>query len=91
MFYFFLGVGDAQNVGFKADGLTKMEGAPYYYGRFGRVDDTRFYNLASNGYYWSASTVTGSTSFILNYNGSALYPAYQSGRDRGRSVRCLAR
>ena len=68
-----------------------MEGAPYYYGRFGYVYDTRFYRLAATGYYWSASTVSASDSFALRYFGSVLYPANQRLRGNGRSVRCLAR
>ena len=68
-----------------------MEGLPYAFGRFGHVNDTRFYNLTWNGYYWSGSTVSSAYSFNLYYNGSDLYSASQYDRDYGRSVRCVAR
>ena len=85
------GSGGAQNVGYTEGGLAKMEGLPYAFGRFGYVGATRFYDLAGHGYYWSGSTVSSANSFYLGYNGSELYPANQSGRVNGRSVRCVAR
>jgi len=85
------GSGSAQNVGYTEGGLAKMEGLPYAFGRFGYVYDTRFYNLAGYGRYWSGSTVSSAYSFALDYSGSELYPANQSNRDYGRSVRCVAR
>ncbi len=83
-------VGSA-DVGFASGGLDKMEGLPYAFGRFGAVAGTTFFNLTTAGYYWSGTAVDSSYAYYLNYNGSALYPAYQNRRDSGRPVRCLAR
>ena len=85
------GSGSAVNVGFKEGGLAKMEGLPYAFGRFGYLGGSRLYSLASYGYYWSGSTVSSSGAFYLDYSDSALYPSYQVNRDRGWSVRCVAR
>ena len=85
------GSGSAQNVGYTEDGLAKMEGLPYAFGRFGNVDATRFYYLAGSGGYWSGSTVSSAGSFTLGYNGSGLYPAHQDNRGYGWSARCVAR
>ena len=85
------GSGSAQNVGYTEGGLAKMEGLPYAFGRFGVVDGTKFYALPWNGYYWSGSTVSSAGSFNLGYNGSELYPANQTYRHHGWSVRCVAR
>ena len=85
------GSGSAQNVGYTEGGFAKMEGLPYAFGRFGYVNVTRFSNLASDGAYWSGSTVSSAASFRLLYNGSALYPANQTARNFGWSVRCVAR
>ena len=85
------GTGSSVNVGYKSGGLEKIEGLPYAFGRFGYVYGTAFYNLSANGFYWSGSTVSSERSFNLDYNDSELYPAYQANRDRGRSVRCVAR
>ena len=68
-----------------------MEGLPYAFGRFGFVLGTTFYNLSANGRYWSGSTVSSERSFNLSYSDSALYPADQSNRYDGRSVRCVVR
>ncbi len=81
----------ATNVGFADDGLSKMEGLPYAFGRFGFVNGTTFYHLASGGYYWSGTAVSSSQAYNLHYNGSVLYPASQLYRCYGWSVRCLAR
>ena len=85
------GSGSPQNVGYTEGGLAKMEGLPYAFGRFGNVNATRFYDLAGFGYYWSGSTVSSASSFALAYLGSGLYPARQSYRSSGWSVRCVAR
>ena len=85
------GSDSAQNVGYTEGGLAKMEGLPYAFGRFGYVDATRFGHLAGDGNYWSGSTVSSAYSFGLYYSDSALYPAYQSLRNGGWSVRCVAR
>ena len=85
------GSGSAQDVGYTEGGFAKMEGLPYAFGRFGYVYDARFYSLAGSGFYWSGSTVSSADSFSLSYLGSELYPAYQSSRDYGWSVRCVAR
>ena len=85
------GAGSATNVGFTADGLAKMEGSPYYFGRFGSVYGTTFYNLAGSGDYWSGSAVSSSGAFDLNYASVDLYPAHQGNRGNGWSIRCLAR
>ena len=85
------GSGSGQNVGYTEGGFAEMEGLPYAFGRFGNVGVTRFYDLAGGGVYWSGSTVSSAHSFYLFYSGSVLYPAYQSYRYFGWSVRCVAR
>ncbi|MEI8270829.1 MAG: hypothetical protein WCG45_05695, partial [bacterium] len=44
--------------------------------------------LGSNGYYWS-STVNGVYAYDPGFNSTAVYPANNSNRANGLSVRCL--
>ena len=85
------GSGSTVNVGYATDGFAKMETSPYHFGRFGTVGGSTFHLLSVFGGYWSGSTVSNTHSFFLDYNSTELYPAGQSGRAYGRSVRCLAR
>ncbi len=79
------------NVGFADGGLDKMEGLPYAFGRFGRVDGTAFNGLALYGYYWSGTVLSSIYAYNLYYGGSWLYPADRGFRNYGRNLRCVAR
>jgi uncharacterized protein (TIGR02145 family) len=81
----------AVNVGYKSGGFNKIESSPYYFARPGFVNGTTLYSFASLGHYWSGSAVSGSNAFNLYYSSSGLYPANQSNRNGGRSLRCVAR
>ena len=87
------GSGDAVNVGYIGGSLsgTDMEKSPYYFARSGYVDGTTLYGFTSRGAYWSGSVVSSSDAFNLYYYLSELYPANQSGRNGGWSLRCVAR
>ena len=88
------GSGDAVNVDYTGDGnlsSTNMEKSPYYFARSGRIDGTTLYGFTSGGYYWSGSVVSSSNAFALDYYSSVLYPARQSSRSLGWSLRCVAR
>ncbi len=81
----------AASVGFADGGRDKMEGLPYAFGRFGDVRDTTFHALAVAGFYWSGTAAPSGGAYHLGYDNSSLYPANQSIRNRGRTVRCVAR
>ena len=88
------GSGSAVNVGYIGGSdlsSTDMEKSPYYFARSGGVYNTSLYAFTSSGSYWSGSVVSSSNAFNLYYYSSELYPADQSNRDRGWSLRCVAR
>ena len=68
-----------------------MESSPYFFARFGFVDDSTLYHVANYGLYWSGSAVSSTSAYYLYYVSGELYPANRYNRSVGRSVRCLAR
>lgn len=86
------GTGDSSiNVGFKTDGLNKIESAPLYFARSGYVNGSALYNFSSYGLYWSSTVLSSGGAYYLYYDSGVLYPAYRSSRVSGWSVRCMAR
>ena len=77
------------NVGYEAGGFNKLVGDPLFMTRAGFVYDTTLYISGARGYYWSSTVVSASQAYYLYFASSGLYPANQSNRDFGRSVRCV--
>ena len=71
--------------------FNKLRSNPYYFVRSGFIDGGTLYSPGVVGFYWS-STVSGSTgAYNLGFNGTNIYPALNSNRYSGLSVRCVAR
>ena len=71
--------------------FNKLRSNPYYFVRSGNINGSTLYNSGVYGRYWS-STVSGSTNaYDLDFNGTDIYPARNTSRYVGRSVRCVAR
>ena len=70
------------------DGLVA---APLYLIRAGYVDDGRLKQPGIVGKYWSRKANSGTTAQRLVFDNTEINLYYQSGRNHGSSVRCLAR
>ena len=75
--------------------LIKPKGATVYT-LFLPAAGQRLYNNGalylpgSNGYYWSSSASGTYSGYVLNFNGTSVYPGVSNGRASGFSVRCVA-
>ena len=78
------------NVKYSTNGSTLLNTNPYYFVRSGNVSGSTLYYFTADGYYWSSTAVSGSYAYNLYYNSGVLYPANQSSRYNGRSLRCVA-
>ncbi|MBQ2638215.1 hypothetical protein IJF89_00855, partial [Candidatus Saccharibacteria bacterium] len=47
-------------------------------------------NRGSSGYYWSAASYSDTSSYLLTFNSSYLYPRNGNSKGYGFAVRCVA-
>lgn len=70
---------------------TKLMESPLWFVRSGNVNGTSLDNYWSNGNYWSSTVYNSNYAYRLNFSADSVNPAnYDSDRNRGRSVRCVA-
>ena len=70
-----------------------LEKSPLFFARGGFVYGSSLLNSGYYGYYWSSTVSSSSYAYGLNFSATYVNPSYyyDSYRDVGRSVRCLAR
>ena len=73
------------------DGKTLIFQDPLYLVRGGRVYSGSVYAVGTYGYYWSSSVYSSSSAYFLFFYSSNIYPQDYYNRNRGVSVRCVAR
>ena len=57
----------------------------------GGVNSSSHYGQGSNSYYWSSKVGSSTNAYYLRLNASSVYPAQNSNKYLGFSVRCIAR
>ena len=57
----------------------------------GRVNSSSHYSQGSSGYYWSSRVGSSTNAYYLSLGASNVYPAQNSNKYLGFSVRCVAR
>ena len=73
-------------------GFNKMGAAPLYLVLGGSINSASFYRSGSTGSYYSSTTRGFTNVYYMSFYGGQVEPqAYDGQRDRGRSIRCLAR
>ena len=71
--------------------FNKLRSNPYYFVRSGFIDGGTLYSPGVLGFYWSSTVSSSTSAYNLGFNGTNIYPALNSNRYSGLSVRCVAR
>ena len=71
--------------------FNKLRSNPYYFVRSGFIDGGTMYSPGVLGFYWSSTVSSSTSAYNLGFNGTNIYPALNSNRYSGLSVRCVAR
>ena len=71
--------------------FNKLRSNPYYFVRSGFIVGGTLDYSGVYGFYWSSTVSSSASAYSLNFNGTGIYPARNSSRYDGRSVRCVAR
>ena len=69
----------------------KLISAPLWFVRSGRILSGSFNYSGSNALYWSSTVYNSINAYGLDFAATGVSPATNGGRDRGWSVRCVAR
>ena len=80
-----------ESVGYATGGFNKLRSNPYYFVRSGNIDGGNLYVSGVGGLYWSSTVSSSTIAYSLSFTGTDIYPARNSYRYLGRSVRCVAR
>lgn len=83
---------DKNTSGYATGGFDKIIASPLYFVQAGFLYSGSI-NSQVEGSYWSNAHTNSQNAYFLKYNSSALNPAEGAGnyRNRGRSIRCLAK
>ena len=73
------------------NGSTLINTNPYYFVRSGRVYGSTLYLFTGYAYYWSSTAVSSAQAYDLGFSSGGVWPADRINRDRGWSLRCVAR
>ncbi len=76
--------------GYTSDGFNKIRTAPLWLARSGRVSNGSLYVTGESGSYWSSTVGGSSNAYRLIFNSGSVYPADDSSRNDGYSIRCVA-
>ncbi len=71
--------------------FNKLRSNPYYFVRSGDTNGDALYNSGVLGGFWSSTVSGSSNAYYLGFNGTNIYPARNSNRYLGWSIRCVAR
>ena len=80
-----------ESVGYATNGFNKLRSNPYYFVRSGYIVGGTLNYPGVSGYYWSSTVSSNIYAYRLSFNGTDIYPARNSDRYYGWSVRCVAR
>ena len=83
------GSGDPINVGYQTNGWNKLSTHPLYFTRAGHLWSDEYGLTTTYPIYWSATSRSSSLAYTLYAHSGALYPANNSNRASGISVRCV--
>ena len=79
------------NIKYQTDGFYNLRAAPLWFVRSGRVYNGALNDSGSFGSYWSSTVYDSNNARYLYFNSGGVYPAVNSYRNLGLSVRCIAR
>ena len=80
------------SVDYATGGFNKLRSNPYYFVRSGYIGGGgTLYDSGILGGYWSSMVSSSTFAYYLRFDSSGIYPARNSSRYEGRSVRCVAR
>ena len=79
------------SVGYTTGGFNKLRSDPYYFVRPGYINGGTLDYPGVYGVYWSSTVSSSTDTYRLVFDSADIYPARNSYRYNGRSVRCVAR
>ena len=80
-----------ESVDYAIGGFNKLRSNPYSFVRSGGITGVILYDPGIGGVYWSSTVSSSTNAYNLLFNGTGIYPARNSYRYNGRSVRCVVR
>ena len=80
-----------ESVGYTTGGFNKLRSNPYYFVWSGNIYGGALGDPGVYGGYWSNTVSSSAYAYYLRFSGTDIYPARNSNRYNGWSVRCVAR